>query len=129
VDGKGATPFGSFGDGGLGRVVMGCHTWENARACVAVRRGDSLDEQEHGGPSLTCTDKMGIDLRYHHVKKGARQAPKSEDPYLLLLVKVGLGRDWTAHAWGDQGASCRRCGVSRRRVDVLRCCGFGWSGS
>jgi large subunit ribosomal protein L18e len=35
---------------------------------------------------------MGIDLRYHHVKKGARQAPKSEDPYLLLLVKVGS--DW-----------------------------------
>ncbi|GFZ45138.1 60S ribosomal protein L18-A [Saitozyma sp. JCM 24511] len=31
---------------------------------------------------------MGIDLRYHHVKKGARQAPKSEDPYLLLLVKL-----------------------------------------
>jgi large subunit ribosomal protein L18e len=32
---------------------------------------------------------MGIDLRFHHVKKGNRQAPKSEDPYLLLLVKVG----------------------------------------
>ncbi|ORY28476.1 60S ribosomal protein L18-B [Naematelia encephala] len=31
---------------------------------------------------------MGIDLRYHHVKKGNRQAPKSEDPYLLLLVKL-----------------------------------------
>lgn len=31
---------------------------------------------------------MGIDIRKHHVKKGARQAPKSEDPYLLLLVKV-----------------------------------------
>jgi hypothetical protein len=33
---------------------------------------------------------MGIDIRRHHVKKGNRQAPKSEDPYLLLLVKVGL---------------------------------------
>ena len=32
--------------------------------------------------------KMGIDIRRHHVKKGNRQAPKSEDPYLLLLVKV-----------------------------------------
>lgn len=31
---------------------------------------------------------MGIDIRRHHVKKGARQAPKSEDPYLLLLVKL-----------------------------------------
>jgi hypothetical protein len=55
------------------------------------RIGDIPDEEEHGGTPLTCTDKMGIDLRYHHVKKGARQAPKSEDPYLLLLVKVGLG--------------------------------------
>lgn len=33
---------------------------------------------------------MGIDIRRHHVKKGNRQAPKSEDPYLLLLVKVCL---------------------------------------
>ncbi|EKC98042.1 60S ribosomal protein L18-B [Trichosporon asahii var. asahii CBS 8904] len=31
---------------------------------------------------------MGIDIRRHHVKKGNRQAPKSEDPYLLLLVKL-----------------------------------------
>jgi hypothetical protein len=31
---------------------------------------------------------QGIDIRYHHVKKGVRMAPKSEDPYLLLLVKV-----------------------------------------
>lgn len=30
----------------------------------------------------------GIDLDHHHVKKGHRKAPKSEDPYLLLLVKV-----------------------------------------
>jgi large subunit ribosomal protein L18e len=31
---------------------------------------------------------MGIDIRSHHVKKGVRTAPKSEDPYLLLLVKL-----------------------------------------
>lgn len=31
---------------------------------------------------------QGIDLRHHHVKNGHRSAPKSEDPYLLLLVKV-----------------------------------------
>ncbi|KAF8505463.1 60S ribosomal protein L18 [Russula emetica] len=31
---------------------------------------------------------MGIDLAKHHVKKGARTAPASEDPYLLLLVKL-----------------------------------------
>ncbi|CAE6478412.1 unnamed protein product [Rhizoctonia solani] len=31
---------------------------------------------------------MGIDLERHHVKKGNRTAPKSEDPYLLLLVKL-----------------------------------------
>ncbi|KAI5476345.1 large subunit ribosomal protein L18e [Pseudohyphozyma bogoriensis] len=31
---------------------------------------------------------MGIDIVKHHVKVGNRQAPKSEDPYLLLLVKL-----------------------------------------
>ncbi|KAF8189697.1 ribosomal protein L18e/L15P [Pholiota molesta] len=31
---------------------------------------------------------MGIDIASHHVKKGNRTAPKSEDPYLLLLVKL-----------------------------------------
>lgn len=31
---------------------------------------------------------MGIDIKNHHVRKGNRSAPKSEDPYLLLLVKV-----------------------------------------
>jgi len=31
---------------------------------------------------------QGIDLKSHHVKKSQRTAPKSEDPYLLLLVKV-----------------------------------------
>lgn len=33
-------------------------------------------------------DEQGIDIKAHHVKKGNRTAPKSEDPYLLLLVKV-----------------------------------------
>ncbi|KDQ65031.1 hypothetical protein JAAARDRAFT_167872 [Jaapia argillacea MUCL 33604] len=31
---------------------------------------------------------MGIDIEKHHVKKGQRTAPVSEDPYLLLLVKL-----------------------------------------
>ncbi|GAA95926.1 hypothetical protein E5Q_02584 [Mixia osmundae IAM 14324] len=31
---------------------------------------------------------MGIDIEHHHVRKGNRSAPKSEDPYLLLLVKL-----------------------------------------
>merc|ERR1711939_822610 len=34
------------------------------------------------------SSKMGIDIVHHHVKKGNRSAPKSEDPYLLLLVKL-----------------------------------------
>ena len=37
---------------------------------------------------LTHVFKQGIDIAKHHVKKGARTAPASEDPYLLLLVKV-----------------------------------------
>lgn len=31
---------------------------------------------------------MGVDIDRHHVKTGRRSAPKSEDPYLLLLVKL-----------------------------------------
>ncbi|EGO01518.1 hypothetical protein SERLA73DRAFT_176829 [Serpula lacrymans var. lacrymans S7.3] len=31
---------------------------------------------------------MGIDIKAHHVKKSNRTSPKSEDPYLLLLVKL-----------------------------------------
>ncbi|KAH9950046.1 60S ribosomal protein L18 [Amylocystis lapponica] len=31
---------------------------------------------------------MGIDIQKHHVKKGVRTAPASEDPYLALLVKL-----------------------------------------
>ncbi|ORY88228.1 ribosomal protein L18e/L15P [Leucosporidium creatinivorum] len=31
---------------------------------------------------------LGIDIKHHHVKKGNREAPRSEDPYLLLLVKL-----------------------------------------
>merc|ERR1712144_199327 len=39
---------------------------------------------DHGHTS----SKMGIDIVHHHVKKGNRSAPKSQDPYLLLLVKL-----------------------------------------
>lgn len=38
--------------------------------------------------SYTHVFEQGIDIAKHHVKKGARTAPASEDPYLLLLVKV-----------------------------------------
>ncbi|ORY84347.1 50S ribosomal protein L18e [Protomyces lactucae-debilis] len=31
---------------------------------------------------------MGLDIQKHHVKKGARQAPKSDNVYLALLVKL-----------------------------------------
>lgn len=31
---------------------------------------------------------MGVDIERHHVKSGRRSAPKSQDPYLLLLVKL-----------------------------------------
>lgn len=54
--------------------------------------GEILDQhttESQARPGLTTAGKMGVDLRFHHVKKGNRQAPKSEDPYLLLLVKVG----------------------------------------
>ena len=57
-------------------------------------RGDAERGGNDGSSSkLTAfAVKMGIDIRRHHVKKGNRQAPKSEDPYLLLLVKVSATR-------------------------------------
>jgi hypothetical protein len=38
--------------------------------------------------SYTTHIQQGIDIAKHHVKKGVRTAPASEDPYVLLLVKV-----------------------------------------
>ena len=65
---------------------------------------DRLVLEQFGNGNLWILDwlintKMGIDIKKHHVKKGARSAPKSEDPYLLLLVKVSVleGR------WKGQG--------------------------
>jgi hypothetical protein len=51
---------------------------------------------------------MGIDITHHHVKKGNRSAPKSQDPYLLLLVKVGVELQMDGHAcmvdrWMEDG--------------------------
>ncbi|KAJ7667615.1 hypothetical protein DFH06DRAFT_1322211 [Mycena polygramma] len=50
----------------------------------------SLTKQRHTSDFRNDSqqDQMGIDIAHHHVKKGARTAPKSEDPYLLLLVKL-----------------------------------------
>merc|ERR1712013_931179 len=41
------------------------------------------------GPSLSLGwPKMGIDLLHKHAKNRNRTVPKSEDPYLRLLVKL-----------------------------------------
>ncbi|GAC74605.1 armadillo [Moesziomyces antarcticus T-34] len=37
-----------------------------------------------------CPLHQGIDIAKKHVKNGQRTAPKSQDPYLLLLVKVSF---------------------------------------
>ena len=37
---------------------------------------------------LLLHTSQGIDIAKKHVKNGQRTAPKSQDPYLLLLVKV-----------------------------------------
>lgn len=63
---------------------------------------------------ISLTEKMGIDIRHHHVKKGNRQAPKSEDPYLLLLVKVCLGFSFRRR-WLER----IRRGVRSRGVDQV----------
>ncbi|KAF9374245.1 hypothetical protein CPB97_012213 [Podila verticillata] len=38
--------------------------------------------------SLAGATGLGIDIKKHHVRNKNRQAPKSEDVYLLLLVKL-----------------------------------------
>jgi hypothetical protein len=38
---------------------------------------------------FTCL-LQGIDIKRHHVKNGHREAPKSQDVYLRLLVKVRI---------------------------------------
>lgn len=43
---------------------------------------------EGSAADVAAALQQGIDIKHHHVKKGNRQAPRSEDPYLLLLVKV-----------------------------------------
>ncbi|BEI98619.1 hypothetical protein CcaverHIS631_0309180 [Cutaneotrichosporon cavernicola] len=59
--------------------------------CLSVKRNEVQVDTDRRGIKINQPPKkvkMGIDIRRHHVKKGARQAPKSEDPYLLLLVKL-----------------------------------------
>lgn len=58
--------------------------WVGAKVRPSILTSPSLFIHQ----DLVCRVKMGVDLRHHHVKKGNRQAPKSEDAYLLLLVKV-----------------------------------------
>ncbi|BGP35000.1 hypothetical protein JCM10296v2_006824 [Rhodotorula toruloides] len=75
----------------------------NALAGLASTGQDQAAREAHGGsPRLLDGWKVlqegartqheqaepGIDIERHHVKKGNRTAPKSEDPYLLLLVKL-----------------------------------------
>ncbi|GAA5826765.1 hypothetical protein JCM11251_002886 [Rhodosporidiobolus azoricus] len=69
---------------------------------VVQRAGDGADGEtstEDGGGGRRLgrlaaggaagrTEDAGIDIERHHVKKGNRTAPRSEDPYLLLLVKL-----------------------------------------
>lgn len=63
-------------------------------------------------------EKMGIDIRRHHVKKGNRQAPKSEDPYLLLLVKVGLTISRSTMQGNEvDSAQCRTLGRRKEWTD------------
>ena len=63
---------------------IGRHCWIGSSGAGTIRKRKFVD------PRLVINTKMGIDIKKHHVKKGARSAPKSEDPYLLLLVKVSV---------------------------------------
>ena len=39
-------------------------------------------------PSNNRLSRLGIDLDRHHVRSSHRKAPKSDNPYLKLLVKL-----------------------------------------
>lgn len=49
----------------------------------------SQDERsDHSTNNHVETAAMGIDLDKHHVRSGHRKAPKSDNPYTALLVKL-----------------------------------------
>ncbi|KAE9388032.1 hypothetical protein BT96DRAFT_981184 [Gymnopus androsaceus JB14] len=59
--------------------------WGFRRTKNQVRKGRNLRANtDHFNPP----SKLESTSTAHHVKKGHRTAPKSEDPYLLLLVKL-----------------------------------------
>ncbi|KAJ1585700.1 putative 60S ribosomal protein L18 [Ustilago hordei] len=44
--------------------------------------------EQHPSDNAQAARRSGIDIAKKHVKNGQRTAPKSQDPYLLLLVKL-----------------------------------------
>jgi hypothetical protein len=67
------------------------HTTPSPPISHIIPRARRRDEGQRADRVEFCVWD-GIDIQHKHVKKGARQAPKSEDPYLLLLVKVRMIR-------------------------------------
>lgn len=63
----------------------------NSQLALQSPQGTSLADSSRTALHC-CFFIQGIDIERHHVKKGNRSAPRSEDPYLLLLVKVSERR-------------------------------------
>ncbi|KAI5124886.1 hypothetical protein M0805_007316 [Coniferiporia weirii] len=74
-----------MGVGDFNHMCLILHSFVTRAVTLLTRLGfwDTL-VKTHGRQR----SNMGIDIAKHHVKKGHRTAPKSEDPYLLLLVKL-----------------------------------------
>lgn len=53
-----------------------------------ILRSVSQDHKEQLDRRLTNTLPLGIDLDAHHVRNTHRKAPKSDNVYLKLLVKL-----------------------------------------
>ncbi|KAG5461269.1 MAG: ribosomal protein L18e/L15P [Olpidium bornovanus] len=69
--------------------------------------------------------QKGIDIKHHHVRKGNRSAPKSQDVYLRLLVKVSTSRkeDSKMTAAGSQRSlslPARRTNAKFNKVGLKR---------
>ncbi|KAG0277828.1 hypothetical protein BGZ96_002692, partial [Linnemannia gamsii] len=56
--------------------------------CEEAMEIPSMEDRITSVSSSGRTPTLGIDIKKHHVRNKNRQAPKSEDVYLLLLVKL-----------------------------------------
>jgi hypothetical protein len=71
----------------MGRLLKPFQPLDPSRSCFATCRIRNQNQLRHLLQWLTSL-QSGIDLERHHVRSSHRKAPKSENVYLKLLVKL-----------------------------------------